>query len=67
MDFNKDNKSLIINGLFGEKFSNRIRELNDYELLIRPDAFSISKKTKKGFELEIIDFKNLGVFNRIRN
>ena len=65
IDFNKDNMSSIINGLFGEKFSNRIRELNDYELLIRPDAFSISKNTKKGFELEIIDFKNLGVLTEI--
>ena len=60
MDFKNEIKKLIINGLFGQKLLKRTEKYNDYELLVRPDAFTIPKNNEKGFEVEIIYSKNLG-------
>ena len=60
MDFKKETKKLIINGIFGTKLLKTTEKYNDYELLVRPDAFTIPKNNEKGFEVEIIYSKNIG-------
>ena len=65
MDFKEQEKQLIFKGIFGEKFSENVIKGNNFELLIRPDAFSIPNENEKGFELEIISYKNLGLLTEL--
>ena len=60
MDFKNKTKKLIINGIFGIKLLKNVENYDDYELLVRPDAFTIPKNNEKGFEVEIIYSKNIG-------
>ena len=41
-------------------FIKNVENYDDYELLVRPDAFTIPKNNEKGFEVEIIYSKNIG-------
>ena len=65
MDFKNEIKNLIINGIFGQKLLNKIKKYQDYELLVRPDAFTIPKNNEKGFEVEILNSKNLGLITEL--
>jgi len=66
MDFKNKTKKLIINGIFGIKLLKNVENYDDYELLVRPDAFTIPKNNEKGFEVEIINSKNIGSLTELK-
>ncbi len=66
MDFKNKTKKLIINGIFGIKLLKNVENYDDYELLVRPDAFTIPKNNEKGFEVEIIYSKNIGSLTELK-